>query len=330
MIRRARLPVGLLLAVLLLTAGTPASSAEATPKVVATMKLLHALVAGVMAGVAEPLLLLDGTDSPHTHALRPSEVAALEAADRVFWMGPPLEGFMVRAVVPLEPGRAVALGERLGALILPLRLAPEDDGDDDEHGHEPENQSRESEEGHAHVDAGGRPLPDLHALLDPTIAAAAVALIASELAEADPASAARYRANADDLLGRLAALDAELAGTLAPVRERSFAVFHDAFQYLERRYGLRRPLAIALNPEEAAPGARHLSHLRAEIRDGTIVCVFAEPQFEPRLVTRLIEGTAARTGTLDPDGGAGLAPGPEAYFVALRRLAATLAACLSG
>lgn len=57
-------------------------------------------------------------------------------------------------------------------------------------------------------------------------------------------------------------------------------------------------------------------------------CVFAEPQFEPRLVGTIIEGTGARSGVLDPLG-AGIAPGPDAWFELMRALADGLHACLS-
>ena len=55
---------------------SPAAAAE--PKVVVTIKPLHALVAQVMAGVGVPELLVKGSASPHTYALRPSETRALQ------------------------------------------------------------------------------------------------------------------------------------------------------------------------------------------------------------------------------------------------------------
>ncbi|MCG8361566.1 MAG: zinc ABC transporter substrate-binding protein, partial [Kiloniellales bacterium] len=75
------------------------SGAEAAPKVVASIKPVHSLVAGVMAGVAEPVLLVKGAGSPHSYSLRPSEARALEAAELVFWVGEDLETFLEK---PLE------------------------------------------------------------------------------------------------------------------------------------------------------------------------------------------------------------------------------------
>jgi zinc transport system substrate-binding protein len=330
----------------------PARAAE-PPAVVVSIKPLHALVAALMQDVAAPRLIVNGAASPHDYALKPSEAAALETARLVFWMGPELEGFLVRPIRTLGAAASVPLGQGLGGRIWPMRLDAvhepaghhhdEAEGENehehsDEHGHDDEHEEvghRDDEEsggrgrgrGHAHVDAEGRPLPDLHAWLDPTVAAAMVDLIAAALKDADPERAAVYDRNASGLKGRLAALDRELAETLAPVKKRPFIVFHDAYQYLEARYGLSGIGALSVNPE-APPGARRLAALREEIEAGGAVCVFAEPQFEPKLVHALVEGTEVKSASLDPLG-ADLEAGPEAYFALLRRLATTLRDCLS-
>ena len=60
-----------------------------------------------------------------------------------------------------------------------------------------------------------------------------------------------------------------------------------------------------------------------------MACVFREPQFDSKLVTTVVEGTPAKAGVLDPDGGATIPPGPQAYFQLMRNLAASLRACLA-
>jgi zinc transport system substrate-binding protein len=125
---------------------------------------------------------------------------------------------------------------------------------------------------------------------------------------------------------RLDALDAELHQGLSDLRGRPFIVFHDAYQYFEVRYSLSAAGAITLSPEQA-PGAQRLREIRKTIRERQATCVFAEPQFEPRLVATAVEGSGARQGVLDPLG-ADLKAGPDAYFVLMRRLAAGLRACL--
>ena len=78
-----------------------------------------------------------------------------------------------------------------------------------------------------------------------------------------------------------------------------------------------------------APGAARVAALRERVRQGGIVCAFTEPQFEPRLIAPLVQGTQARTASLDPEG-ARVDPGPDAYFALMSNMAGDLTRCLSG
>lgn len=291
---------------LLLWAGAAVAEDDRAPRVVASILPVHSLVAGVMAGVDSPVLLLPAAASPHTYSLRPSEAARLAEADVVFWIGPGLESFLAKALAALaDQARVVALGEAEGVARLPL-------GEEGEDAHD----------SHAH---GAR---DPHVWLDPDNARAMVRAIAATLIATDPLHAARYRANAERLEAQIAALDDEIALRLAPLRGVGFVVFHDAYRHLVGHYGLAQVGVITVDPERGV-GAGHLADLRARVRADEVVCVFAEPQFRPDLVATLIEGTSARSGVLDPLG-RGLTPGAEAYSRLMRGLADALANCLSG
>lgn len=290
-------------------------------KVVASVKPIHSLVAGVMKGVAEPSLLVKGAASPHSFNLRPSDARALNQADLVFWVGEDLETFLTKPIQSLAgKSHPVALMEESGLTLLPTREGGawekhEDHGHDD-HAHED----------HAHEEAHEHGTHDAHVWLDVDNARKMVATIAGKLSERDSANAARYQANAASLTERLTALDAELKTTLAPVKDRPFVVFHDAYHYLEDRYGLNAVGAITVSPDQR-PSAQRLSQLRSKISSLDAACVFAEPQFEPTLVATVVEKTAAKRGTLDPLGAA-LDDGPELYFTLMRGMAASLVSCL--
>jgi zinc transport system substrate-binding protein len=73
--------------------------------------------------------------------------------------------------------------------------------------------------------------------------------------------------------------------------------------------------------------ARRVNDMRNKIKELGATCVFSEPQFEPKLVQTLVEGTQARTGTLDPLG-ATLASGMEGYEQLLQSLSNSLLHCL--
>jgi zinc transport system substrate-binding protein len=301
----------------------PAASAPA-PAVVVSIKPLHSLVAGVMEGVGEPRLLVRGAASPHTYSLRPSDAQALAEADVVFWLGEGLEVFLRRPLATLaEKARTVELGETPGL----IRLKPRAGGPWEPHA---DDQGHEAADDHAGGEAHDQwhAAYDSHLWLDPRNAVRLVARIAAELSAADPAHGQAYERNAATLAQRIEALDSELAATLAPVRDIPFIVFHDAYQYLEARYGLAAVGSITVSPEQP-PGARRLQDIRDTIVARQARCLFREPNFDPALVDRLVEGTVARTGVLDPEGAA-LAEGPPLYFELMRDMAQSLRECLGG
>jgi zinc transport system substrate-binding protein len=152
------------------------------------------------------------------------------------------------------------------------------------------------------------------------------AAVAALLAGIDPQNAAAYAANAAAFATEMTALEAELAATLAPVAGKPYVVFHDAYQHFEHRFAMPAAGSVTLGDADQ-PSAARIAAIRELIRATGAACVFAEPQFEPRLVATVTEGTGARAGTLDPEG-AGLEPGPDLYPILLRELANGLIACL--
>lgn len=292
--------------------------AVAAPKVVVSIAPLHSLVAAVMAGDEPPHLLLRGGESPHTFSLRPSDARALANADILFWIGPPLERPLARILPNLDVSASVALLDAPGMQLLshrPLDAAGHREADH----HPPSDHAAEHALEHAGIDP--------HVWLSPANAAVMIDEIARVLAQLEPVQTERYHSNATQLKDRLAALDGRLATELADVTG-NYAVFHDAYQYLEQRYSLH-PVAVVNTHPERSPGAAHLRALRATLVDQKVRCLFSEPQFEPRLLVMLSEGLALRHAVLDPLGTA-FRPGPEAYFQMMRSIADTLVQCMQG
>lgn len=168
---------------------------------------------------------------------------------------------------------------------------------------------------------------DGHIWLSPANARVIALAMAAELAALDPAHAERYAGNAEAFGLALDAAEAEIDDLLAPVRGRPFVVFHDAYHYFEAHFGIEAAGAIHLSPE-VQPGAARVAEIQARITELDAACVFAEPQFEPRIIRTVVEGSEARTGVLDPLG-VDLALGPDAYPALLRALATSLADCLA-
>ncbi|UCM21910.1 zinc ABC transporter substrate-binding protein ZnuA [Ensifer adhaerens] len=314
-----------------------APAAADSPNVVVSIKPIHSLVASIMQGVGEPSLIVEGAASPHTYNMKPSNASALQAAKVVFWVGPGLEAFLDKPLDALSSGaKVVELSEAPGIEKLKFREGGAFEAHD--HGDEGHSEEGHSEEGHKHAEgeAGhdhghdhdhGHGDADLHMWLDPMNAKAMAAEIEKTLTEADPANAGAYKANLDALNKRLDALDAKLTETVAPVKDKPFVVFHDAYQYFEHRYKVRVAGSITVSPE-VLPGADRVSQIHAKIKELGATCVFAEPQFEPKLINVVIEGTPAKSGTLDPEAGT-LEAGPDLYFQMMEGIGTSLKTCLA-
>jgi zinc transport system substrate-binding protein len=205
--------------------------------------------------------------------------------------------------------------------------AHESDGrahDGDDHAHEGDDHAADDhahEHDHAHVGV------DPHIWLDPENGKAMARHIATVLSAADPANAQTYEDNAQAVAGEMDALASDLAARLDPVKDRPYLVFHDAYQYLEARFDLNGLGAIVLNPE-TTPGARRLQEIRQRIDEAGVACVFSEPQFEIGYVRTVLEGSGARTASLDPLG-VTVEPGPGAYSQVLIDLTDAMADCLA-
>lgn len=290
-----------------------ADTAEAAPNVVVSIKPLQSLVASVMTGVGEPALIVKGAGSPHTYALAPSQAALIENADLLFWVGHELEAFLEKPIEALGgKSEAAELLEYEGMMRLPPREGGPFEEHEDTHA-----------AGESHHDEGFDP----HVWLDPRNAKVIVAAAAAALARIDPANGPRYAANAAAATARLDALETEIRATLAPVKDKPFIVFHDAYQYFENRFGVAAAGSITINPE-VSPGAERIAQLRGKVRELGAACIFSEPQFAPKLVQTIIEGSGAKAGVLDPLGST-IAEGPDQYFSLMRALAGSLRDCLA-
>ena len=348
---------------------TNISFAIADIKVVTSIKPVHSLVSGVMMGVEVPSLIIDGSGSPHTYSLKPSQAKQLQDAKLVFWMGDELETFLEGPIENIaQSATTIKLIDAHDLKKIKFREggmfddhghddhdehdhekhAKKEHDDHDEHDHEKhdehdhEKHDEHDHEKHAkkehddHGDHGdhdghddhGHGEFDPHVWLDPINAKAIVHEIEEALVKADPKHASTYEANAHEMMEKLDKLTAELREELEPVHEKGFIVFHDAYQYFEQRFDVAAIGSITVSPE-VMPGAERVSELREKILELNATCVFSEPQFEPKLVETLVEGTGARTGVLDPLG-TNLTKGPDLYFQLLRNMASSLKTCLLG
>ena len=304
---------------------TPASAD--VPQVATDIPPVHSLVSQVMGDLGTPKLIVPPGTSPHGYAMRPSEARALQDADVTFWMGPDLTPWLGRAIKSLT-GNAinVALSNSEDLVRHPFRTGAtfdsHDHHDHGDHGDEHKEAHKDDHGDHGDEHEGLDP----HLWLDPDNARILLGVISSTLAGLDPTHADTYRANAAQAKKAIAALTHELDAALQPIRGRPFIVFHDAYQYFEHRFNVDASGSVALG-DASSPGPARIAAIRQKVQTLGAHCVFSEPQFRSKIITTVIEGTTARSATLDPLG-ATLKPGPELYSQLLRNLGDNLLTCL--
>ncbi|NDW00714.1 zinc ABC transporter substrate-binding protein [Salipiger sp. PrR002] len=306
------------------------------PKVVTDIAPVQGLVASVMGDLGEPGLLIPPGASPHSHALKPSEARALQNADLVFWIGGELSPDLGRKIDSIAAdGAAVSLFDALGTLHLQARndvlfaepgAEAHEHGDDDhdehdDHADHDDHDEHEHEAGHEHHHEGDDP----HVWLSVDNATTWLPLIAQTLSEADPEHADTYAANAEAAAARIAEARAKAQDLLAGATDKNFVVFHDAFQYFEDSFGLKVLGAISLS-DATAPSPARLDALRDALQGADAACVFAEPQFDPRLIAAVTEGADTPVAELDPLGQT-LDLGAEFYPALIETLARNVADC---
>ena len=320
-------------------------SAQADVYVVTSIKPIHSLVSAVMQGVGEPSLLIDGAGSPHNYSLKPSQAKELQKANLIFWIGHDLEAFLESSIENIAPQAvSVPLMKSHGIKTLPFREGASFDAHDHDHDkhdehdhdkheehdhdkHEEHDHDKHDEHDHGKHDEHDHGEFDPHVWLDPNNAKILVAEIEEQLTKVYPKHADAFANNANTITKEIDALIDEINIELTDVKSKGYIVFHDAYQYFERRFDMSAVGSVTVSPE-VMPGANRIRKLQQKVKRLEAICVFSEPQFEPKLVSTITENTRAGSGVLDPLGAA-IEKGPQLYFKLIRNMALSLKECLT-
>jgi zinc transport system substrate-binding protein len=288
-----------------------ASAATIPPHdIVVSIKPIHSLVSSIMDGVGEPILLVNGKQSPHEFQLKPSQITALHHAKIIFYLGDSYEGFLVNALATLpNKNIAIALSKTPTLTLLPLRKGG----------------AWEQDEHEAELNENNQ---DLHVWLNPENAILLAHAINAQLGAAYPEHKKKLDENTTSLILKIQALDEELKAELKGLENTPYIVFHDAYHYVEKHYNLRGVGSITFEPEES-PTASRLREVHDKIVKTHAACVFKEPFVSDKLITTITNGLQVRIGELDPEG-TNLEAGGALYFTLMRQIAANLSICLRG
>ncbi|HDZ5415175.1 TPA: zinc ABC transporter substrate-binding protein ZnuA [Vibrio harveyi] len=270
--------------------------------VLTSIKPIQMITTELTEGVTAPDVLLQNNASPHDYALRPSDVQKVAAADLVIWYGHDLEPFLEKVVT--DRGNTLTLSQIPG---LSLR----EFGSEHSHDHD----------GHDHG------THDPHFWLGVETVQQVANAIAHKLAEVDPVHADTYANNLKKFEVKLNATDSEIKQQLAPVKDKGYFVFHDAYGYFEERYGLNQMGHFTVSPDRK-PGAKTLIRIRKTLGTGDVACVFSEPQFTPAVIESVMRGSDVRSGVLDPLGSE-VEVKSGSYFEFLKGMSNNFSQCLS-
>ena len=250
---------------------------EKTSEVIVSIPPLHMIAKEIMKGTGEPRLLIEGNTSPHDFALKPSQAGLITHAKVIFWIGKDLEHGLHSSIERAETVKVVTFLNHEGMKIHQL-----------EHDHD----------GHHNHHHG---LQDPHLWLDPENAIKVAQIMAETLSQLDPEHKEIYEKNTEAFIESVRKASENLKEKLSSLKGVKFAVFHNAYQYFQKAYGLTAPQSLTLNPEQSLKITR-LREMEKKIKQGHIKCLFTEPQFPQKIVDTLTDETSLKVATLDPLG----------------------------
>ena len=310
------------------------SSVRAELIVVTTIKPLHSLISNVMNGVGEPSLIIEGSTSPHSFTLKPSHAKLLEEADIIFWIGEGIETFMEKPLESIvKDAKVISFMQMDNINKLTFREKNifeshdedhnedhdehNEDHDDHDEDHDDHDEDYDEHEGHNHGEF------DAHIWLDPNNAIEMVHEIAHELSNLDPLNKDKYIDNADKTILEINNLIKNINQSIN--KDASFVVFHDAYQYFEKIFGITSAGALTLNTD-ALPGAKQISDIQDVIKEKGVKCIFSEPQFNPKIIKTIAKDTDIKIGVFDPLG-ANINSDKSLYFSLIDNLSENLKDC---
>ncbi|RKS84541.1 zinc transport system substrate-binding protein [Orbus hercynius] len=290
----------------------PISYAQAS--IVTSVKPLGFITAAIADGVTTTEILLPDGASPHSYALKPSDLVKLKSADLVIWIGDDMETFLPSLLRNIDDEKQLSLANNPKIMPL-LREGHDDDHDEDGDEHD-----------HHHDHSHGHEL-DMHIWLSPKIAAVSAQIIHDKLVQIYPDKSALLDKNLAMFIEQLKETQQIIAKKLNSVQNSGYFVFHDGYGYFENEFNLNNLGSLTINPA-IQPGIKKVYEIQTELNEKKAVCVFREPQFSPAIIDKIIKGTDVKVGELDPLG-MGIDLSKDAYSHFLLNITQQFLNCLA-
>ncbi|MGY6088975.1 zinc ABC transporter substrate-binding protein ZnuA [Avibacterium paragallinarum] len=292
-------------------------STLASASVVSSIKPLGFIASSIADGVTDTQVLVPAGASPHDYNLKPSDVQKLKSADLVLWVGEDADAFLASSLQKnVDASKVVTIAKLAGITPDMLAKGEHHHHDHDHHHHDGEDHDHDHDELET----------NWHVWYSPRISQVVAEAVADKLTQQFPAKKALIEKNLAEFNRTLNAQNEKIKQQLASVQKKGFYVFHDAYTYFNEAYGLNQVGAFTINPL-VAPGAKKLAHIKEEIEEHKVGCLFAEPQFTPKVIETLHKSTGVKVGRLDPMGDA-VALGKDSYANFLQYTADSYYNCL--
>jgi len=211
--------------------------------------------------------------SPATYAPNPHEVQLLSQARIYFKVGLPFEEALLRKLKAL-PHAPEIIDLQAGITLQPM-------------------QSDFHNSGHARQPA----TLDPHTWLDPKLARRQATTIYMVLCRIDPDDKEIFTSNFNRLKDKLQILDSDLKKSFAPYRGRTIFVYHPAFGYFARAFGLHQ-VAIEIAGKRAK--ARELANFIKTARAENSAAIFVQPQFDQQCADKVAQAVGCAVVRIDP------------------------------
>jgi ABC-type Zn uptake system ZnuABC Zn-binding protein ZnuA len=266
---RLRSSLGLVAAISLILAGCARSTTAGPPNagpltVVTTTTVFADMVKNVGGDLVNAVSLVPSNGDVHTFEPKPADVRTVSTAKLLIMNGLGLDDWVEKTIT-----NAAVTGTPL------IKLAVDVPGVELLPGEDPGTQNP-------------------HLWMDVKYAELYVDRIAAGLKSIDAAHASQYDGQAAAYKGRLDALDKSVRDRIAtiPAANRKLVVFHDAFPYFAREYGIAI-VGVAVEAPGQDPSAGYTARLITAIKAAGVKAIFSESQFPTKLVDQLASETGA-------------------------------------
>lgn len=230
-------------------------AAAADITVAATIRPLQLIAQAILQGHGTVEALIGAQDSPHHYALTPGDRLAIEDADLLLWIGPEFEILLSDVYKQKEGDKPVLEVAEIPGLTI-------------------------------HRLNGGQKDPHLWLSIDNAILIGRE--LASRLSDIEPTYRDSFQSAFDDFELDVWKLESLIEEWLAPFKDKPFLVYHDAFQYFEKQFGLSAGDSLLQDPE-IQPSMRELLTIRRRAENLSVSCLLMEQDADMDLVSTIFK-----------------------------------------